>query len=101
MNDQQRDYKEEHFNDIRSLYKQFKPERRIIFYDIEDGKYFAFPYKKYKKTLNKRSRIILKKQYEDARKNNQIVVFVSDSKLKTLKSYFIDEKEHRDREPHH
>jgi len=91
MEDQLREYKEEYFNDIRTLYKQFKPERRIILYDIEDGKLFAFPYKKYKKTLNKRSRIILKKQYEDAKKNNQIVVFVTDRKEKTMKSYSIDE----------
>jgi len=91
MEDQLREYKEEYFNDIRTLYKQFKPERRIILYDIEDGKLFVFPYKKYKKTLNKRSRIILKKQYEDAKKNNQIVVFVTDRKGKTMKSYSIDE----------
>ena len=89
MDDQQRDYEEEHFNDIRTLYDQFKPEKRIIFYDIEDGKLFAFPYKEYEKTLSKRSRITLKKQHEDARRNNQIVVFVSDSKFKTLKSFCI------------
>jgi len=91
MEDQLRDYKEEHFIDIRTLYKQFKPERRIILYDIEDGKLFAFSYKKYKKTLNKQSRKILRKQYEDAKRNNQIVVFVTDRKGKTMKSYSIDE----------
>ena len=57
MDDQQRGYEEEHFNDIRTLYEQFKPERRIMFYDVEDGKLFTFPYKEYEKTLRKRSRI--------------------------------------------
>jgi len=82
---------EEHLNDLRSLYNHFKPEMRIIFYDIEDGEILAFPYEEYRNTLKKRSRIILKKQYEDAIKNKQIIVFVSDSKDKTLKSFAIDE----------
>ena len=72
MNDLANNLIEEHNNNIRTLYKHFKPGRRIIFYNIEDGEMFAFPYLKYKKTLNKRSRIILKKQYEKAMKNNQI-----------------------------
>jgi len=82
---------EEHLNDIRNLYNHFKPEMRIIFYDIEDGEMLAFPYKEYRKTLNKRSRTILKKQYEEAIKNNQIIVFASDSNKKSLKSFAIDE----------
>jgi len=83
---------EEHHNDIRILFKQFKPERRIIFYDIEKGQLFAFEIEQFKKTLNEHSRKILKKQYKNAIKNNQIVVFASDALNGTLKSFSIDEK---------
>lgn len=92
MEDLRAEQLEEHHNDIRTLFKQFKPERRIIFYDIEEGKLFAFEVKPFKKTLNEHSRRILKTQYKNAIENNQIVVFVADTLNKTLKSFSIDEK---------
>ena len=91
MEDLRAEQLEEHHNDIRTLFEQFKPERRIIFYDIEEGKLFAFEVEQFKKTLNEHSRNILKKQYRNAIKNNQIVVFVADSRNNTLKSFSIDE----------
>jgi len=91
MEDLRAEQLEEHHNDIRTLFKQFKPERRIIFYDIEEGKLFAFEVEQFEKTLNEHSRNILKKQYKNAIKNNQIVIFVADSRNNTLKSFSIDE----------
>ncbi len=78
---------------ILYLYNRFAAKRPVMLYDIQEQKIYAYPYKKYLKTLTPRSQELLKQQYEQAKEKNQIVVFVRDNLGKKFVSFNIDMSE--------
>ena len=64
---------------ILMLYEKFADKKPVMLYDIQERRIYAVPYREYRATLSKRSQIALKKQYERAMADGDIVVFVKDN----------------------
>ena len=58
-----------------------------MLYDIQERRIYAMPYREYRATLSKRSQISLKKQYDRAMADGDVVVFVKDTEKEKLVSY--------------
>jgi hypothetical protein len=69
------------------LYEKFADKKPVMLYDIQERRIYAVPYREYRATLSKRSQISLKKQYERAMADGDIVVFVKDNENEKLVSY--------------
>ncbi|MFZ2139989.1 MAG: hypothetical protein WAV78_24190, partial [Xanthobacteraceae bacterium] len=69
------------------LYEEKKP---VMLFDVTEGKIYAYPYKKFKKELNESGRMSLTKQYDDALRGDQFVIFIRDSQKKKLISYSLE-----------
>ena len=91
MKTEQRDMIIEHCQNIRQLYEASTFDERIILYDIEAGQMLPLPYVDFKSGLiSPKSRKLFKKEYQDAQKHDKILVVVSDSKYKTIKTHTIN-----------
>ena len=76
-----------HADGIINLYLTFEDKKPVLLFDIQDQKVYAYPYEDYKNDLSKKSQGILKKQYEEATKNDEFVIFVRDNVKKKLISF--------------
>lgn len=72
---------------ILMLYEKFADKKPVMLYDTQERRIYAVPYREYRATLSKRSQISLKKQYERAKADGDIVVFVKDTENEKLVSY--------------
>jgi len=72
---------------ILMLYEKFADKKPLMLYDIQERRIYAMPYREYRATLSKRSQISLKKQYDRAMADGDIVVFVKDNEKEKLVSY--------------
>ena len=72
---------------ILMLYEKFADKKPVMLYDIRERRIYALPYREYRITLSKRSQISLKKQYDRAMADGDIVVFVKDTENEKLVSY--------------
>ena len=77
----------EHWPHILSLYEQYAEKKPVMLFDIQEHRIYALPYADYRAELSKRSQASLKKQYERAIANGDIVVFVRDNDKEKLVSY--------------
>jgi hypothetical protein len=75
---------------IRGAYRLHEEQRPIMLFDVQEERLYAYPYLEYKGSLGERSQAILEKQYKEAQKKDQIVVFVRDDDTKRLVSLSID-----------
>lgn len=73
--------------DIVRLYLQFAEKQPVMLYDVQDGKIYAYPYVDFKAELSAGSQDILKDQYEEAVREEKIVVFVRDNEKQKLISF--------------
>jgi hypothetical protein len=73
--------------DILMLYQKFADKKPVMLYDIQERRIYAMPYREYRATLSKRSQISLKRQYERAMTDGDIVVFVKDNQKEKMLSY--------------
>lgn len=81
---------DEQWHNILMTYKMFAAKQPVMLYDLQAQKIYAYPYKEFCASLNQRSQAILKKQYRQARRKNQMVLFVRDSEKQKLKSYTLN-----------
>ena len=72
---------------ILTLYEKFADKKPVMLYDLQERRIYAMPYREYRATLSKRSQISLKKQYDRAMADGDIVVFVKDNEKEKLVSY--------------
>jgi len=77
---------DEHMEHLQKCYKLSAEIKPVLELSLPFNKIFAFSYSEYSKCLNARSWKILKQQYSDALKNNEMVVFVKHYEKKTVKS---------------
>lgn len=77
----------QHWSLIVMLYEQYADRKPVMLFDIQEQRIYAMPYPKYRAELSKRSQASLKKQYERALANGEIVVFVRDNQEEKLVSY--------------
>ena len=77
---------DDYIGHIQLLYEKFKDKKPVMELSLPSQKIDAYPYSEYLKTLSERSQEMLKKEYDEAIKNNKMVVFVRDNEERMLKS---------------
>ena len=77
---------DDYMGHIQWFYKKFKDKNPVMELSLPSGKIYAYPYSEYLKTLSERSQGMLKKEYNEAIKNKEMVIFVRDNEEKVLKS---------------
>jgi hypothetical protein len=83
----------ERAGDILMLYKQFEEKKPVMVLELPAQKIYAYPYLEFKNTLSARSQRMLEREYEAARANRQLVVFVRDEIGRRMISFSVDEAE--------
>lgn len=81
---------EKQWSNILMMYKQFEDKKPIIEYEICDHKIYAHPANNYLNSLTTRTSSMMKKQYQQAIKNNKFILFIKDIKNEKLRSYVFD-----------
>ncbi len=61
-----------------------------MLFDVQEQKIYAYPYKEFKAEMNQRSQASLRDQYQRARRNNHVVVFVRDNDNQKLLAFTMD-----------
>lgn len=87
MNDPYLDMVYEQWPNILMMYNMFAAKRPVMLFDVQEQRIYAYPYKAFKAELSQRSQAILAKQYRQARRTHQMVVFVRDNEKQKLVSY--------------
>jgi hypothetical protein len=72
--------------EVYSLYEKKKP---VMLFDVAEGKLYAYPYKDFKKELEREAQVSLTKQYNEAFQGDRFVIFIRDSQEKKLISYSV------------
>jgi len=78
---------DEYMDRIQWFYHKFSDKKPVMELSLPSRKIYAYPYTEYLKTLSEKSQKMLKKEYSEAVKNKEMVVFVRDNKEKVLKSW--------------
>ncbi len=68
------------------FYRKYEDKNPVMELSLPSHKIYAYPYSEYLKALSKKDQKILKKEYNEAIRNNKMVVFVRDEEEKVLKS---------------
>ncbi len=90
MCDQYFDLIDEQWNNIAMIYNSFADKKPIIEYDVDDQKIYSYPAIDYINSLTERTRSRTEKQYKEACKKHQFLLFVQDKTNQKLKSYIFD-----------
>lgn len=77
----------EHFGAIRTLYERFATESPVMLFDVQEQRVYAYPYREFKEELSNSSRSSLEAQYEQALRENHVVVFVRDNDRRRMVSF--------------
>jgi len=80
----------EHWPAIGMMYEQFADKHPVMLFDIEEQRVYAYPYTEFAKELSDSSQRSLTKQYEEAIRDNRMVVFVRDNERRRLVSFVLD-----------
>ena len=89
-NDPYVDVIDEQWNNIVLMYRTFKDKEQIIEYDVEEKKIYSYPTAEYIGTLSERTRDHAKRQFAEASRRNQFLLFIKDTKKQRLRSYVFD-----------
>ena len=87
MRDAYLDVVSQHWSLIVMLYEQHADKKPVMLFDIQEQRICALPYAEYRTELSQRSQASLKKQYQRAIANGEIVIFVRDNHEEKLVSY--------------
>ena len=87
MRDPYLDIVYQHWSLIIMLYERYADKKPVMLFDIQEQRIYAMPYAEYRAELSKRSQASLKKQYQRAIANGEIVIFVRDNQEEKLVSY--------------
>ena len=90
MGDYLLDAAREHWPSIRMMYERFADKLPVMLFDIEELRVYAYPYAEFTKELSDRSQQSLERQYNEAIRENRIVVFVRDNERRRLVSFSVD-----------
>jgi hypothetical protein len=80
----------ENYEHIVTMYKMFEDKRPIMLFDIQEQKVYAYSYKEFRDEMNERSQALLEQQYERAKIDNKMIVFVRDNVNERLVSFSFD-----------
>jgi hypothetical protein len=82
----------EQWNNILFANKQYEGRKPIVLYDIQEKRVYVYEYEGFKSELNPRNQEGLAEQYEQALRENKIVVFVRDNEQRRLASFSMNYK---------
>ena len=77
---------------IREIYGDYRDQRPVLLLDIQEAQIYAYPYTAFSRDLSESSQRTLKEQYDQADRDQQIVVFVRDNEKKRLASFSLEDK---------
>jgi hypothetical protein len=80
----------EQWDNIWKAYRLFENKDPIVLFDIQEQRIYVNPHEDFKSEMKPKSQVSLAEQYEQAKKVNQIVVFVRDNDKKRLVCYSMD-----------
>jgi hypothetical protein len=81
---------QERWDAIIGMYNTFRGKDQIIEFDVTDQKIYSYPAGDYINTLSERTRDQTARQFAEAKKRNQFILFVKDTQNKRLRSYILD-----------
>jgi len=81
---------EQQWHHIMMVYETFRDKKPIIEYDVTQERVYSYPAKEYIQALSQRTRAQTRKQYKEAVRKNQFILFIKDSKNQKLRSYIFD-----------
>ncbi len=76
-------------DDVYDFFNMSERNDLIMVYELKEKRIYSYMYEDYLKSLNERSKKLLKQQYKDAVETGKIVLFIRDEKRKKLKSFTI------------
>jgi hypothetical protein len=81
---------EEQWDNIVMVFQTFRGKDQIIEYDVTDQKIYSYPAGDYIQNLSERTRGQTARQFADAKKRKQFLLFVKDTQNQRLRSYIFD-----------
>ena len=84
---------DEQWDNIVMLYQTFRGKDHIIEYGVTEQKIYSYPADEYVRTLSERTRDQTARQFAEATRCNQFLLFVKDTKNRRLRSYVFDQLE--------
>ncbi len=80
----------EHWDNIVLVYQHFQDKEQIIEFHVAEQKIYSFPASDYIQTLSERTRSQTARQFAEAKKRKQFLLFVKDTPNRRLRSYIFD-----------
>ncbi len=84
---------DEQWDNIVIVYQTFRGKDQIIEYDVTEQKIYAYPADEYVQTPSESTRDPKARQFAEATRCNQLLLFVKDTKNQRLRSYMFDQPE--------
>ena len=81
---------DEHWDNIVMVYRTFKDKDQIIEFDVSEEKIYSYPAGDYIQALSERTRDQTARQFAEAKKYKQFILFVKDTPNQRLRSYILD-----------
>ena len=81
---------DEQWANIVGMYQTFKDKDQIIEFDVSEEKIYSYPAGDYIQALSERTRAQTARQFAEAKKRKQFILFVKDTPNQRLRSYILD-----------
>jgi len=81
---------DEQWDNIVAVYQTFKDKDQIIEFDVTEQRIYSYPAGDYIQNLSERTRDQTARQFAEAKRDNQFLLFVKDTKNQRLRSYIFD-----------
>lgn len=81
---------QEHWDAIILTHKAFSHKDQILEFDVTGQKIYSYPAGDYINNLSERTREQTARQFAEAKKRNQFILFVKDTQNKRLRSYILE-----------
>ncbi len=81
---------DEQWDNILMMYRQFEEKTQIIEYDVSEQKIYSYPAADYIQALSERTRDQTARDFAEAKKRQQFILFVKDTPNRRLRSYIFD-----------
>jgi hypothetical protein len=81
---------DEQWENIVRMYQTFKDKDQIIEFEVSEQKIYSYPADQYIQKLSERTRDQTTRQFAEAKKSKQFILFVKDTPNRRLRSYILD-----------
>ena len=81
---------DEQWASIVRMHQTFKDKNQIIEFEVSEQKIYSYPADQYIQKLSERTRDQTSRQFAEAKKRKQFILFVKDTPNQRLRSYILD-----------